>query len=45
MERQGLLKRQQLKGRQWYVLPPDSPIAGSETAEEDVTEVAVSEED
>ena len=28
MERQGLLKRQQLNGRQWYVLPPDA--AGSE---------------
>jgi len=24
MERQGLLKRQQLNGRQWYVLPPDA---------------------
>jgi hypothetical protein len=45
MEGQGLLKRQQLKGRQWYVLPPDSPTAGSETADDDVAEVAVSEDD
>src|SRR5205814_2035858 len=28
MERQGMIKRQQLNGRQWYVLPPDA--AGSE---------------
>src|SRR5919201_2271030 len=33
MERQGLLKRQQLKGRQWYVLPPDAPAANLEVAE------------
>jgi hypothetical protein len=25
MEKEGLLKRQQLKGRQWYVVPPDHP--------------------
>jgi uncharacterized LabA/DUF88 family protein len=30
MERQGLLKRQQLNGRQWYVLPPDAPGTGAE---------------
>lgn len=30
MERQGLLKRQQLNGRQWYVLPPDAPAAGTD---------------
>jgi uncharacterized LabA/DUF88 family protein len=34
MERQGLLKRQQLNGRQWYVLPPEPPHAsGEEEAE------------
>jgi uncharacterized LabA/DUF88 family protein len=35
MERQGLLKRQQLNGRQWYVLPPDAagPGAGDQTDE------------
>jgi uncharacterized LabA/DUF88 family protein len=33
MERQGLLKRQQLNGRQWYVLPPDSPAPHSESPE------------
>src|SRR3954453_20417158 len=34
MERQGLLKRQQLNGRQWYVLPPEPPHAsGEEDAE------------
>jgi uncharacterized LabA/DUF88 family protein len=35
MERQGLLKRQQIKGRQWYVLPPDAPAANSESSETD----------
>ncbi len=34
MERQGLLKRQQLNGRQWYVLPPEAPHAQGEEAEE-----------
>ena len=34
MERQGLLKRQQLNGRQWYVLPPDALAAGAESAGE-----------
>ena len=32
MERQGLLKRQQLNGRQWYVLPPDAAGPEKETA-------------
>jgi hypothetical protein len=32
MERQGLLKRQQLNGRQWYVLPPEAPASGGESA-------------
>lgn len=31
MERQGLLKRQQV-GRQWYVVAPDAPVAGAEPA-------------
>jgi uncharacterized protein (TIGR00288 family) len=30
MERQGFLKRQQLNGRQWYVLPPDAPPAAAD---------------
>jgi uncharacterized LabA/DUF88 family protein len=30
MERQGLLKRQQLNGRQWYVLPPDATAPGAD---------------
>jgi hypothetical protein len=35
MERQGLLKRQQLNGRQWYVLPPDAPGSTSEKPDGD----------
>jgi hypothetical protein len=35
MERQGLLKRQQIKGRQWYVLPPDAPTTSSESSDAD----------
>jgi uncharacterized LabA/DUF88 family protein len=35
MEKQGLLKRQQLNGRQWYVLPPDSPPASTEAPDDD----------
>ena len=35
MERQKLLKRQQLNGRQWYVLPPDAPASGAEAQPED----------
>jgi uncharacterized LabA/DUF88 family protein len=38
MEKEGLLKRQQLNGRQWYVLPPDSPTTGTEPAEEEPEE-------
>lgn len=44
MERQGLLKRQQLNGRQWYVLPPDAPISGSETADDEARDVGTPEE-
>ena len=35
MERQGLLKRQQLNGRQWYVLPPDAGGHEKETGRGD----------
>jgi uncharacterized LabA/DUF88 family protein len=35
MERQGLLKRQQLNGRQWYVLPPDAAGPEKETGRAD----------
>jgi hypothetical protein len=35
MERQGLLKRQQLNGRQWYVLPPDTGGTEKELAAEE----------
>jgi hypothetical protein len=38
MERQGLLKRQQLNGRQWYVLPPDSPHGEAHPPEDEETE-------
>ena len=34
MERQNLLRRQQLNGRQWYVLPPESPATGAEPQSE-----------
>jgi hypothetical protein len=35
MEKEGLLKRQQIKGRQWYVVPPDlKPIEGAEAEAE-----------
>jgi len=35
MEREGLLKRQQINGRQWYVLPPEAPASTAEgTGEE-----------
>ena len=40
MERQGLLKRQQRNGRQWYVLPPDAPASSSEAAEDETGEGA-----
>jgi uncharacterized LabA/DUF88 family protein len=36
MEKQGLLKRQQLNGRQWYVLPPDAPVSGPENADDEL---------
>jgi uncharacterized LabA/DUF88 family protein len=36
MEKQGLLKRQQLNGRQWYVLPPDAPVSGPENPDDDL---------
>jgi hypothetical protein len=41
MEREGLLKRQKLGGRQWYVVPPDvevSDVAGAAplSAEEEI---------
>jgi NYN domain-containing protein len=35
MERQGLLKRQQLNGRQWYVLPPDAPHGETHASDEE----------
>ena len=35
MERQGMLKRQQLNGRQWYVLPPDAAGPEKETGRGD----------
>ena len=35
MEKEGLLKRQQLNGRQWYVLPPDSPASSAETVDDE----------
>jgi uncharacterized LabA/DUF88 family protein len=44
MERQGLLRRQQLKGRQWYVLPPDAPTSASETPDDETADFGVSEE-
>jgi uncharacterized LabA/DUF88 family protein len=44
MERQGLLKRQQLNGRQWYVLPPDAPGSSKEASEEEVAPGGGSEE-
>jgi uncharacterized LabA/DUF88 family protein len=44
MEQQGLLKRQQLNGRQWYVLPPDAPASGSETPEDETGDVPAAEE-
>jgi len=35
MEREGLLKRQQLNGRQWYVLPPDAATSSGEPADDE----------
>jgi len=34
MERRGLLKRQQLNGRQWYVLPPDAAASKKPSQDE-----------
>jgi uncharacterized LabA/DUF88 family protein len=42
MERQGIIKRQQLNGRQWYVLPPDAPGSAQETS--GATDAPASEE-
>lgn len=44
MERQGLVKRQQLNGRQWYVLPPDAPASGPESPEDEVADAVASDE-
>ncbi|HET7784564.1 MAG TPA: NYN domain-containing protein [Myxococcales bacterium] len=38
MERQGLLKRQQLNGRQWYVLPPEPAHGESHASDEEDAE-------
>ena len=38
LEKEGLLKLQQLKGRQWYVLPADGGPATSSAPDEDVEE-------
>ncbi|MDQ3262753.1 MAG: NYN domain-containing protein [Myxococcota bacterium] len=40
LQKEGLLKLQQLKGRQWYVLPPEGP----ESAESEDVEIEVEEE-
>jgi uncharacterized LabA/DUF88 family protein len=46
LEREGLLKLQQLKGQQWYALPPDSAPEpkGSDASSEDMEEVLDEEE-
>ncbi|MFL5309874.1 MAG: NYN domain-containing protein [Myxococcales bacterium] len=44
MERQGLLKRQQLNGRQWYVLPPDAPASSSEKSDSEAGDVDTSDD-
>jgi uncharacterized LabA/DUF88 family protein len=36
MEKQGLLKRQQLNGRQWYVLPPDATASSPEHPDDEL---------
>ena len=43
MERQGLLKRQQIKGRQWYVLPPDAPAPTSKDSDADTDDAVRSQ--
>jgi len=44
MEREGLLRRQQLNGRQWYVLPPDAAPSSPATAEDEPGDIDASEE-
>src|SRR6266852_5736856 len=44
MEREGLLRRQQINGRQWYVLPPDAPASSPASAEDEAGEIDASEE-
>lgn len=39
MEEEGLLKRQQLKGRQWYVVPADHTEPAETAADESIQEV------
>jgi len=34
MEAQAMLKRQQLNGRQWYVLPPDAAPSAPQAPQE-----------
>ena len=45
MEREGLLKRQQINGRQWYVLPPDSPASSAEAADDEPGEPVAAKDD
>ena len=45
MEREGLLKRQHINGRQWYVLPPDSPASSAEAVDEEPGEPVAAKED
>jgi hypothetical protein len=44
MQAEGLLKLQQLRGRQWYVVPPDAPDA-SATPSPGATEEEVYDEE
>ncbi len=44
MEREGLLRRQQINGRQWYVLPPDAPASSPASAEDEAGDIDASEE-
>ncbi len=44
MEREGLLKRQQLNGRQWYVLPPEAAASSGEPADDEPAEAAAVKE-
>jgi hypothetical protein len=45
MEREGLLKRQQINGRQWYVLPPDSPASSAEAVDDEPGEPVAAKDD